>query len=86
MIKSILTSDFTLRSFSTERQNKVLTKVFTYSLAWGFGGSIDIKHHSSLEVYLSNALSSTSNELPRASIFDTYWMLTGSGTKEMMID
>ena len=55
-------------------------------MAWAFGGSIDIKNHSSFEVYLSNTLSSTSNELPRASIFDTYLMLTGQGTPEMMID
>lgn len=64
----------------------MLTKVFTYALAWAFGGSIDIKHHSSFEVYLSNALSSTSNELPRSSIFDNFLMLTSPGTPEMMID
>jgi hypothetical protein len=76
----MLTHEIPFTKFNLEKQKKVVTRAFTYAFSWTFGGSIDCKHHSSLEVYLGNNLSTMHNEIPRTSIFDNCLFIKGEGT------
>lgn len=41
LMQSILEHVIDLKKYEGDRQKKALIKVFIYSLAWSFGGSID---------------------------------------------
>ena len=70
LMQSVLEHVIDLKKWEGERQKKALTKVFIYSLAWSYGGSIDSAHHSSFEVYLGTAFNIS--DLPKTSIFDNH--------------
>ncbi len=59
ILEGIFTNDVNVGGFHQDRQKKVLTKIFAYSFAWSFGGCIDTRNHSSFEVYLGNAFSTS---------------------------
>ena len=68
LLQSILEHSIDIKKYEGERQKKALIKIFIYSLAWSFGGSIDSQHYSSFEVYLGTAFNMS--DLPKTSIFD----------------
>jgi dynein heavy chain len=46
LFKSILEHVVNINQYEGDRQKKAIIKIFIYSLAWSFGGSIDSRHHS----------------------------------------
>lgn len=68
IFQTIIENVIDLNKYEGDRLKKAINKIFIYSLAWSFGGSIDSKHHSSFEVYLGTAFSVS--DLPKTSIFD----------------
>lgn len=59
---------FLIESMEGEVLKRSLNRIFIFSLAWGFGGSIDEQCHSRFETFLSTQFSL--NDLPKGSIFD----------------
>lgn len=68
LMQTILQNSVNINAYEGERQKKAMMRVFIYSLAWSFGGSIDSLHYSSFEVYLGTAFNLS--DLPKGSIFD----------------
>lgn len=73
LFQSILEHTVDLKKYEPDRQKKALIKMFIYSLAWSFGGSIDSQHYSSFEVYLGTVFNVS--DLPKTSIFDNQFNL-----------